>query len=182
MVCFWTRGRRMVDADETTEQWRPPFSQCCKTVFEVFLFATNGQGPSNYLSCCFSSSCSSGHSVNLLLGCISGVHFWFKSGHRPRTSPGLVLLGHPRPLHRLFPVSSRMYQELVWLWGQVTRGLGWFHSKKWTWTNWSLFNRFTWFINCYPFHGLLCRLWFELATSLRQISSHNHWTTFLTYY
>ena len=49
--------------------------------FSVFLYAA--EGPSNYLSC---SSCS-GHFVNLLLG----VHLWFKSFRRPRTSPGLIL-------------------------------------------------------------------------------------------
>ena len=42
--------------------------------------------PSNFLSC------SSGHFVNLLLGWTNGVHFWFKSGCRPKTSPGLVIL------------------------------------------------------------------------------------------
>ena len=42
----------------------------------------------NYFSCCCFSS---RHFVNLLLACTSGLHFWFKSGRRPRTSPGLVL-------------------------------------------------------------------------------------------
>ena len=56
------------------------------------------EGQSNILSCSCSSS---GHLVNLLLGYTSGVHirgelfglthFWFKSGRRPRTRPGLVI-------------------------------------------------------------------------------------------
>ena len=50
----------------------------------LFCLQPTAKGPSNYLSC---SSCS-GHFVNLL----SWLQFWFKSGCRPKTSSGLVLL------------------------------------------------------------------------------------------
>ena len=50
----------------------------------------------------------------------------------------------------------------AWLWGQVTRALclqdTLFHSKRWTWTHWFSFNRFTWLTNLFSFHRLLCRL------------------------
>ena len=46
--------------------------------------------PSNYLSCCSSSSCSVGTRRQFTSGCTYRVHFWFKSGRRPRTSTVLV--------------------------------------------------------------------------------------------
>ena len=53
-----------------------------------FCLQPTAEVSSNYLSC------SSVQFANLHLGCTSGVHFWvhfwFKSGRRPRTSPGLV--------------------------------------------------------------------------------------------
>ena len=61
-------------------------------VWFYFWLTPIAEVPSNYLS----YSCS-GHQVNLFLGCTSGlhfwVHFWFKSGHMPRTSPGLFNSG-----------------------------------------------------------------------------------------
>ena len=83
-------------------QWLIPsdeYQECI--IHQIFVSRLNGfclwpkaKRPGNYLSC-------SWHVVNLLLGCtyevhfsgqllryISGVQFWFKSGRRPRTSPG----------------------------------------------------------------------------------------------
>ena len=56
----------------------------CKIEIFYFCLRPKAGGPSNYLSCC------SGQVVNLLLGCTSEEHFWFKPGRRPKASPGLV--------------------------------------------------------------------------------------------
>ena len=50
-----------------------------------FCLQTTAKGPGKYLICCCCCCCCCGHFVNLLLG----VHFWFRSGRRPRTRPGL---------------------------------------------------------------------------------------------
>ena len=59
----------------------------------ISLFLSSAKGPSNYMSCC---SCS--EHFHLFT---SGVHFWFKSDRRPRTSPSLDYLmdGCDRPRH-----------------------------------------------------------------------------------
>ena len=58
-----------------------------------FCLRPTAKRPSNYLSCSCCCSSSSRHLINFLLGDTSGVHFWFKSGCRPRTNPGLVFFG-----------------------------------------------------------------------------------------
>ena len=58
-----------------------------------FCLRPTAEGPSNYLS----------YSSFLVLGTLlitSGQHFWFKSGHRPRTSPGLATSERERQRRR----------------------------------------------------------------------------------
>ena len=115
------------------------------------------------------------------------IYFWgaflgYTSGLNLATDLGPVLALFYLAILDLFIVYFRSLQECTRsLFGcedKWQEGFGWFHSKKWTWTNWSWFNRFTWFINWFSFHGLLCRMKISLHYQLSTMLSWHHFSFF----
>ena len=88
----WTRGSRMVGNEKSTELWpHHTFILSCPVV----IFVCN-QWPKDQviywvlLFVLLFLDTLLIYFWGTFLGYISGVHFWFKSGHKPRTSPGVV--------------------------------------------------------------------------------------------